>query len=93
VRTGPDGRAPTQLTFVTAPGCGHCDHGRQVLAEVSERIPLIVREVDLGSAEGRALLATHRFAFPPAVIAGEQLLGHGRLSAKRLARRLAGESG
>lgn len=80
--------APIRVTYVTAPACHLCDHGRQVLAELGEHLPLDVVEIDLGSAEGRHLLATHRFAFPPAVIVDGTLIAHGRLSARRLARLL-----
>ena len=80
--------APLKVTYVTAPACHLCDHGRQVLAELRARLPLDVAEIDLDSAEGRQLLATHRFAFPPAVIVDGRLIAHGRLSARRLARLL-----
>jgi hypothetical protein len=80
--------AAVQVTYVTAPACHFCDHGRTVLAEVAERVPLEVREVSLDSEEGRQLLAVHRFAFPPAVIVDGRLVTHGRLSARRLARLL-----
>jgi thiol-disulfide isomerase/thioredoxin len=80
--------APIRVTYVTAPDCHLCDHGRHVLAELSEHLPLEVVEVDLDSPEGRQLLATHRFAFPPAVIVDGTLIAHGRVSARRLARLL-----
>ena len=80
--------APLKVTYVTAPACHLCDHGRQVLAELRARLPLDVAEIDLDSAAGRQLLATHRFAFPPAVIVDGRLIAHGRLSARRLARLL-----
>jgi len=80
-----------QLTYVTAPACHYCDDGRTVLAAIAERIPLDVREVPLDSDEGRRLLTTHRFAFPPAVIVDGRLVAHGRLSARRLARLLTRE--
>jgi hypothetical protein len=78
--------ATVQVTYVTAPACHYCDHGRGVLSELAQHIALDVREVPLDSAEGRHLLAIHRFAFPPAVIVEGRLLAHGRLSARRLAR-------
>lgn len=77
-----------RVTYVTSPDCHYCEHGRTVLAELGERVPLDVREVTLDSDEGRQLLVTHRFAFPPAVIVDGRLLGHGRLSPRRLARQL-----
>jgi hypothetical protein len=82
-----------QITYVTASACHYCDHGRAALAEIAERLPLVVREVSLDSDEGRQLLALHRFAFPPAVIVDGRLLAHGRLSARRLARLLPLEVG
>jgi hypothetical protein len=85
--------AAVQVTYVTAPACHYCDHGRTVLAEITERVSLDVREVPLDSDEGRHLLAVHRFAFPPAVIVDGRLVAHGRLSARRLARLLPLEVG
>lgn len=85
--------ATVQVTYVTAPACHHCEHGRTVLAALDRRIPLDVREVSLDSDEGRRLLTTHRFAFPPAVIVDGRLVAHGRLSARRLARLLPREVG
>lgn len=83
--------AAVQVTFVTAPACHYCAHGRTVLAELADRIPLEVREVGLDSDEGRELLTVHRFAFPPAVIVDGRLLAHGRLSTRRLERLLPHE--
>ena len=80
--------AAVQITFVTAPACHYCDHGRDVMAKIAERVPLEVHEVSLDSEQGRHLLAKHRFAFPPAVLVGGRLVAHGRLSARRLARLL-----
>lgn len=76
------------VTYVTAPACHLCDHGRQVLDELATRIPMRIVEVDLDSDEGHRLLARHRFAFPPAVVVEGRLVAHGRLSARRLARLL-----
>jgi hypothetical protein len=80
--------ASVQVTYVTAPACHYCEHGRAVLAEIGSRVPLDVRELSIDSDEGRHLLALHRFAFPPAVIIDGRLIAHGRLSARRLARLL-----
>lgn len=80
------------LLFVTAPRCRHCAHGRDVLTALSADLPLRWREVELDSDEGRALLSRWRAPFPPLLIAtsadGDELLGHGRLSRRRLARQL-----
>ncbi len=82
------------LLFVTAPRCRHCAHGRDVLTALASDLPLRWREVELDSAEGREALARWRAPFPPLLIlegaeGGNKLLGHGRLSRRRLARQLA----
>lgn len=78
-----------ELTYVTAPSCRLCEHGRGVLAGLEERFALVIREVDLLSEEGRHLAATGRIAFPPALFLGDRLLAHGRLSSSALERQLA----
>ena len=81
--------APLELTYVTAPSCRLCEHGWSVLTDLQGRFAVSVREVDLLSDEGRHLVATSRVAFPPALFVGEDLLAHGRLSARALERELA----
>lgn len=77
-----------ELVYVTAPRCHHCERGRRVLARLADRYPVTWREVDLASAEGEAAQARWRPPFPPLVLAGEELVAHGRLSERRLARQL-----
>jgi hypothetical protein len=49
--TDPEPEMPTsttaavQATYVTAPACHYCDHGRTVLAELARHVPLAVRAV------------------------------------------------
>ncbi len=80
--------SPITVTYVTATGCHLCDHGRKVLDELGRHVRLQVVDIDLDSEQGRHLLATHRFAFPPAVIVDGTMIAHGRLSARRLAQLL-----
>lgn len=81
------------LVFVTSPGCRHCAHGRGVLESLATELPLRWREVAMDSDEGRGYVTRWRAPFPPMLIArgpdGDELLGHGRLSRRRLARDLA----
>jgi hypothetical protein len=81
-------RQPIPLTYVTAPRCGFCTHGRGVLAGLAEEFPLTVREVALDSPEGRAVAARWRVPYPPIVLVDGRLAGYGRLSTKRLRRLL-----
>lgn len=77
---------PREIVYLTAPDCHLCEHGRGVLDELGRTRELRVREVDMTTDDGRALLARVRVPFPPAVIVDGELVAHGRLSARRLAR-------
>jgi hypothetical protein len=72
------------LVLLTAPGCHLCTHGQDVLDAVSRTVDVTVREVDLLSDEGRDLAAGARLPFPPGLFVGQQLIAHGRLSARHL---------
>jgi thiol-disulfide isomerase/thioredoxin len=82
--------APLQITYVTAPRCHFCERGTTILADLVDRLPMAVREVDLDSDEGRRIAARWRVPYPPIVLVGDELVGFGRLSAKRLTAELTG---
>jgi hypothetical protein len=77
-------RQTLEITYLTAPACRLCEHGHRVLAEMSDRFRLVVREVDMLSDEGRGIVARARIPFPPAVLVDGQVVAHGRLSRQRL---------
>jgi hypothetical protein len=79
-------RQAISLTYVTAPRCGFCEHGRGVLADLAAEFPLAIREVTLDSPEGRDAATRWRVPYPPIVLVGGRLAGYGRLSTKRLRR-------
>lgn len=81
-------REALELTLVTAADCALCSHGREVLAKLSEELPLRVSEIDLDSAEGKALAERFPLVFPPILIADGAVLSYGRLSEKRLRKEL-----
>ena len=76
------------LVLVTAPGCRLCTHARAVLEQLSAEHPVRWREVALDSDEGRDAATRWRAPFPPLLLVrgpgGDELLGHGRLSRRRL---------
>lgn len=80
------------LLLVTAPGCRFCERARRVLDDLASDLPLRWQEVSLDSEEGRRLATRWRAPFPPLLVVrdphDEALLGHGRLSRRRLARQL-----
>ncbi len=86
----PPTKAPTELIFVTAETCHLCDRAREILDELRRELPFTLREVDLDSPEGRALLTTWRFPFPPALGRGDTLIAFGRFSLRHL-RRVLGD--
>jgi len=73
------------VTYVTAPACHLCEHGREVLAELAATYPLEIREVALHSPEGREALMASRAPFPPLVLLDGRPVAHGRLSSRHLA--------
>jgi glutaredoxin len=74
------------LVLVTSPGCHLCGHAREALAALG----LDAREIDLGSAEARALAARGvPLAFLPVLWDGDRVIAYGRLSQRRLAKDLA----
>lgn len=78
-----------EITLLTQPDCGLCDHAKQVLARLAGEFSYQVREVDLTTAEGQALGARAGMAFPPAVLLDGEPFAFGRLSERRLRRELA----
>lgn len=75
--------------FVTAPACHLCRSGRDVLADISTRVPLTIREVDLSSSTGAEIARRWRVPFPPVLVVEGDLVAYGRLSRRRVERELA----
>lgn len=78
----------TAITLLTQADCALCEHAKQVLARVGEDHPLEVTEIDLGSAQGRALAAQAGVVFAPGMLVDGRPFGHGRLSERRLRKTL-----
>ena len=77
------------VTLLTSSDCALCDHAKRVLADVQRDHPLVVREVPLDTAEGRALAAEHAVLFAPGVLLDGHVFAHGRLSERKLRRALS----
>lgn len=78
-----------EVTLLTQPDCGLCQHAKKVLSRLAGDFALEVREVDLTTPEGQALAARSGMAFPPAVLLDGEPFAFGRLSERRLKRELA----
>lgn len=78
----------TTITLLTQPACTYCEHAKEVLSRVALEHPLQVEEIPLDSPEGRALATRHGVVFAPGILVDGDILGFGRLSEKKLRRRL-----
>jgi len=80
---------PLRVTLVTAPNCHLCAHAREVLSRLSEEHSIVVTETEWDEPSGQRLVARDGVPFPPALYAGDELLGYGRISERRLRRQFA----
>lgn len=74
------------VVYVTAERCHFCERGRGVLADLSKRYRMRIREVELTAPEGRAAAQRWPVPYPPIVLVDGELAGFGRLSAGALDR-------
>ncbi len=84
------GAAVVEVVVVTASACHLCEDALEALSGLAREFPLRVRQVDMGSPEGRALVARYRPAMPPAVVVNGELFSAGRLPRRKLRRLLEG---
>ena len=80
------------VVYVTTDRCHFCERGRAVLADLADRYPLRIREVELASPEGFAVASRWQVPYPPIVLIDGELAGYGRLSERSLDRFLASSS-
>jgi hypothetical protein len=81
------------LVLLTSQDCHLCAHGREVLGALASEGLLSWREVDADSVEGRRLAAAAPPLRPVLFNPDGRVVAYGRLSAKRLRRRLPGRCG
>ncbi|GGC07304.1 glutaredoxin [Cellulomonas carbonis] len=80
---------PPVVTVVQSPACHFCHDAEQALADLAREVPLSIRLVDVGTDEGRALVAEHRPAMNPLVLLDGDFFSSGRLPRRKLAKALA----
>lgn len=76
----------SDVIVLTQPDCAWCDRAKAVFGSLGAEIGLTVREVDVGSDEGRRLAEQYRLAFVPGVVCEDQLVAYGRASERALRR-------
>lgn len=82
------GRRPVEVVLVTAPRCHFCADAGKLIDDLSGRYPLAVREVELESDEGIAIVTRFRVPFPPVLLLNDAYFGHGRISRRKLTKAL-----
>ena len=82
------GGLPVSVLLLTQPACEFCDHAKAVLEELGQEFSLNVRELDLGSPDGRQLALDHGVLFAPGIFLNGALASYGRPSQRRLHRLL-----
>jgi len=77
-----------EIVLVSSEGCHLCEDAREALEDLGRAFPIELREVDMSSPEGRAIVERFRPPMPPAVLVDGELFSSGRLPRKKLLRRL-----
>ncbi len=86
--TSPASGRAVEIMLVTASRCHYCDDAKSLLEALRETYPLSIREIELTSDEGAAIVGRYRAPFPPVLVIDGEYFGHGRISHRKLGRAL-----
>lgn len=89
--SGPPDSMTSRLTLVTTVDCHLCGHARSVAHRLAAELKLEIEELAWESPEAD-VVRRDGVPFPPALYAGDELLGYGRISEGGVRRRLARSS-
>ena len=84
----PDPFMTSRLILVTAVDCHLCSHGRSVAHRLASELNVEIVELAWESPDAD-IVRRDGVPFPPALYAGDELLGYGRISEGGVRRRLA----
>ena len=84
----PDPSLTSRLILVTAADCHLCGHARSVARRLAAELKIEIEELAWESPEAD-VVRRDGVPFPPALYAGDELLGYGRISEGGVRRRLA----
>lgn len=84
MNTVPAAPALPRATLLATTSCHLCDDAHQELERRASLGQLSLQVVSVESDQGRALLSAHRPPMFPLVILDGRVIGHGRLSRRRL---------
>lgn len=68
--------------------CAFCDHAQDVLARLQREFDLTVTSLEINSEEGAQLATEGGIMFPPGIFVAGQPFSYGRLSERKLRKRL-----
>lgn len=78
----------SRLTLITAIDCHLCGRARNVARRLAAELNTELEEVEWESSKAD-VIRRDGVPFPPALYAGDELLGYGRISENAIRRRLA----
>ena len=82
-----DASVTSRLTLVTTADCHLCGHARSVVQRLAADLEIEVDEIAWESPEAE-VVRRDGVPFPPALYAGDELIGYGRISEGGVRRRL-----
>ena len=77
------------ITILTQPSCSFCERAQAILSRLVLEFPLNITEVGLDTDTGRELAVKHGIMFAPGILINKKLFSYGRLSEKKLVKRLS----
>lgn len=77
-----------EILVLTQEDCAFCDHAQDVLARLQREFDLTVTSLEINSEEGAQLATEGGIMFPPGIFVAGEPLSYGRLSERKLRKRL-----
>ena len=83
--------ADREVILLTSKDCRFCEEANNILERLREEYRFNMIEIDMRSPRGVELMQAGGLLFPPGIVIDRKPFGYGRLSEKKLRRRLAPE--
>lgn len=80
---------PTDILLLVQDDCAFCDHAHEILDRLKQEYPLVVRILDIETQEGHRLAQESGVMFAPGIFIDGEAFSYGRLSERKLRKRLA----
>lgn len=77
-----------EVTVLTQANCEFCEQAKELFGRLSTEYPLEVRELDLGTDEGRRLAESAAMMFAPGIVLDGEPFSYGRPSERKIRREL-----